>query len=116
MRGILKLDGLPAEGNFMCEVHDECCQADPGTDLAFYLPYGSYVTYLELENCQLETLTEGFFTGLPSLVAINLSQNELTGLPLGVATCQQLAYIDVSKNNLAALPDDLHEVHKTMRM
>ena len=61
---------------------------------------------VELNKNKITKLPLAFFSGLKALVRINLAQNQIKQIPVGIA-CPQLESLIISQNHLTELPPDL---------
>lgn len=66
---------------------------------------------LYLQNNRIKSLPEDFFPSLPSLMWLDLRDNELTDIPKSIQNHPSLTHLLVQNNNLRSLPNELGTVN-----
>jgi leucine-rich repeat protein SHOC2 len=89
------------------------CGADSHIDLSsngltsLRLPALPSLHVLQLEHNQLQALSDNFLEGCASLVRLDLSHNELAALPVSLARLPALQRLIASNNQLSEVPHGL---------
>ena len=81
---------------FFCPGHlasRQCNLTDPQFPVADFHNYASYIASLQFGSNDLVALPEDFFALFTNLVDLDLSDNKLTSIPLGIGHCKKLSYI-----------------------
>ena len=85
------------------------------------LPRSQVLHTLMLGRNKLRAIADGegvdsLFAHMPQLCVLDVSENQLSALPDGVAACGQLKTLDVSMNNLTTLPVGLGYIASLTRV
>lgn len=81
---------------FICAGHlasRQCNLTEPQFPVADFHNYAPFIASLQFGNNRLETLPDDFFARFTNLVDIDLSENKLRTIPLGIGHCKKLSYI-----------------------
>ena len=103
--------------DYICMAHNNCDQTGRRLqkfDLDEFGNYSNLVTNLNFSDNVFQTLPEQFFPFFPELQQLNLSNNKLTSLPLGIGHCKKFSVLDVSHNSLTELPADLGDIAENL--
>ncbi|XP_013397728.1 probable serine/threonine-protein kinase pats1 [Lingula anatina] len=108
---------MTGDTHLLCKAHLNCYLLEAGlTEFPmekFQIDGTSYtrlIRSLRLPQNDIKALPEDFFPSFPSLVEFDVSHNKLSILPKGIGKCKKLCGINVKKNNLQNLPEELLEL------
>ncbi|XP_052759659.1 uncharacterized protein LOC128202664 [Mya arenaria] len=83
-------------------------------NLAEYSQLYNFLTRIDFQNNQLETLPDEFFTSFVVLESLNLSKNKIEKLPSGIGKLKEITEINVAHNKLTELPSDFAGLKETL--
>lgn len=84
---------------------------NPITHISFNEPLAS-LAVLDLGKAKLTDLSESFIDQVPMLERLVLEGNHLNQLPYNIGTLRRLLYLNLSKNQLTALPEGIDQLQE----
>lgn len=109
--------GIQGSGVIKCQSHNMSIAS--GKDLksinmdAFKRSY-HFMQKLDFQNNSITEFQEGFLKKFTRLEELNLSQNLLTSLPLGLSKSKILTHLLISNNKIKEIPDCFGDLHETL--